>query len=286
MVYIYANIHNMAKHLEAKLNRLMRTLPEGLVVDAAWLGKQGYSSSLRNHYLHAGWLSQPAPRVYARSPLPLRWENVVQSLQNLLNYPLAVGGRTSLEEQGYGHYLGQSVREVHLYGERRPPSWLDALKLDVTFHYHNSARLFSEPTINPAPPLSADTNTDGQFPNGFLMAAGGRVTLPLVSSSPERAILELLDELPNRESFHQVDMLMEGLANLRPSALQSNLEDCRSVKVKRLFFFFADRHRHGWLARLDKDKIDFGSGNRVLVKGGRLDTRYHITVPEDLHGVS
>jgi hypothetical protein len=262
----------------------MRTLPEGLVVDAAWLGKHGYSSSLRNHYLHAGWLSQPAPRVYARSPLPLRWESVVQSLQNLLNYPLAVGGRTSLEEQGYGHYLGQSAREVHLYGEHRPPSWLNELKLDVTFHYHNSARLFSEPTINPAPQLSPDAGTDGQFPNGFMVAPGGRITLPLTTSSPERAILELLDELPNRESFHQVDMLMEGLANLRPSALQSNLVDCRSVKVKRLFFFFADRHRHGWLARLDKEKIDLGSGNRVLVKGGKLDPHYHITVPEDLHG--
>lgn len=264
----------------------MHTLPEGLVVDAAWLGKQGYSSSLRHHYVQTGWLSQPAPRVYARTPLPLSWEKVVQSVQNLLNCPLAVGGRTALEEQGYGHYLSQSAREVHLYGEHRPPSWLDELKLDVTFHYHNSARLFSEPTIFPAPEFSPDPDRDAQFPNGFMMASGGRVMLPLVMSSPERAVLELLDELPNRESFHQVDMLMEGLANLRPSALQSNLVDCRSVKVKRLFFFFADRHRHSWLARLDKSKVDLGSGNRVLVKGGKLDPHYHITVPEDLNGAS
>jgi hypothetical protein len=38
-------------------------------------------------------------------------------------------------------------------------------------------------------------------------------------SSPERAILELLDEVPERETFHQADVLMEGLRNLRPRAL-------------------------------------------------------------------
>ncbi len=59
-----------------------------------------------------------------------------------------------------------------------------------------------------------------------------------------------------------------------------------NVKVKRLFFFFADRHQHAWLKRLDKKAIDLGSGNRVLVKSGRLDKRYRITVPGDLDGVS
>ena len=43
----------------------------------------------------------------------------------------------------------------------------------------------------------------------------------MILSSPERAILELLDELPKRESFHQADMLMEGLTNLRPAVSKS-----------------------------------------------------------------
>ncbi|KKC24159.1 type IV toxin-antitoxin system AbiEi family antitoxin domain-containing protein [Sphingomonas sp. SRS2] len=271
---------------ERKLNWLMRTLPEGLVVDAAWLERHGYSSSLRSHYVQAGWLAQPAPRVYARSPLPLRWEDVVKSLQNLLDHPLAVGGRTALEEQGFGHYLQQSARKVHLYGEQRPPSWLEKLNLDVAFHYHNSARLFGSPVAGPLPSPNLHSDAPTDFPNGSLLASGGRLSLPLVMSSPERAILEWLDELPDRESFHQIDMVMEGLANLRPSALQSNLADCRSVKVKRLFFFFADRHRHGWLARLNPDAVDLGSGKRVLTKGGKLDQRYLITVPGEFHAAA
>lgn len=108
----------------------------------------------------------------------------------------------------------------------------------------------------------------------------------MTCSTPERALLELLDELPKHETFHQVDMLMEGLSSLSPRRLQRVLTACSSVKVKRLFFIFADRHRHAWLKQLDKSAIDLGSGNRVLVKGGKLDRRYRITVPEDLDGVS
>ncbi len=98
-------------------------------------------------------------------------------------------------------------------------------------------------------------------------------------------MLELLDELPDRESFHQVDMLFEGLTNMRPQRLQKLLADCKNVKVKRLFFFFADRHKHAWLKRLDKSMVDLGKGNRVLVKVGKLDRTYQITVPEDMNGV-
>ena len=80
-------------------------------------------------------------------------------------------------------------------------------------------------------------------------------------------------------------MLMQSLSNLSPRRLQKLLADCRSVKVNRLFFFFADRHQHAWLERLDKDAIDFGVGKRMLVKGGKLNKPYQITVPENLDAV-
>jgi hypothetical protein len=105
---------------------------------------------------------------------------------------------------------------------------------------------------------------------------------PLVISSPERAILELLDELPTRETFHDIDMIMEGLVNLSPRRLQPMLEQATSVKVKRLFLYFADRHRHQWAAHLDRDRITLGKGKRALVKRGRLDRIYNITIPEDM----
>jgi hypothetical protein len=57
------------------------------------------------------------------------------------------------------------------------------------------------------------------------------------------------------------------------------------VKTKRLFFFLADRSRHAWLKHLSKESIDLGTGKRMLVKGGKLDPQYQITVPEDLNAI-
>ena len=261
----------MATRSDSKLNRLQQELPEGLLADAAWMEANGYSSALRSQYVRAGWLDSPARRVYRRSRTPLTWQQVVMSLQTLLDLPLAVGGRTALEQQGYAHYLSATMREVHLYGPKRPSTWLADLPLDVTFRWHNSLRLF---------PGDADAPPE---PSPAMLSAAG-VTLSVRYSSKERAVLELLDELPERESYHQVDALMEGLSDLSPRRLQTLLEACASVKVKRLFLFFADRHRHAWRSRIDVSRVDLGSGKRVLVKGGRLDPTYHITVPSDLGG--
>ena len=60
------------------------------------------------------------------------------------------------------------------------------------------------------------------------------------------------------------------------------LRECRSVKVKRLFLWFADQHGHAWVERLDREGVDLGSGKRMLFRGGKLDRKYRITVPEDL----
>jgi hypothetical protein len=121
--------------------------------------------------------------------------------------------------------------------------------------------------------------------DGFLVQPWVEWDWGLVLSAPERAILELLDELPARESFEHADKLMEGLSNMRPQRLQKLLTRCRSIKVKRLFFFFADRHQHAWLKRIDRAAVDLGKGKRMLVKGGKLDRAYQITVPENLDAV-
>jgi hypothetical protein len=269
-----------------KLNQLQQ-LPDGALVDAAWLERRGYSSSLRSQYVKAGWLNQPAPRVYCRGNSPLSWREAIISLQTFLESDLTVGGRSALEELGYGHYLGRR-REVHLYGPQRPPGWLAALPLEVEFVWHNSRRLFpDDPVVTQSddPQSGASDEPLPFLPGGFLIS-GGTAKWGLRLASAERALFQLLDELPGRETFHQVDMLMEGLANLSPRSLQVQLASCTSIKVKRLFFYFADRHRHAWLERLDRSDVDLGTGKRVLVKGGKLDPTYLITVPEELDGLS
>lgn len=106
----------------------------------------------------------------------------------------------------------------------------------------------------------------------------------LVMSSPERAVFEALDELPDQESFHNLDMAFESLTTLRPRTLSALLSSCKKIKVKRLFFVFADRHDHAWRKRLDPEEFDLGSGDRALVKGGKIHPRYRIMVPEEFVG--
>ena len=282
----------MAVQTGTKLNRLLNDIPEGLFVDTAWLEAHGYSRSLRTQYVQAGWLERPAGKLYRRPGEPLRWEQVVLSLQNLLGTPFVVGGRTALELQGYAHYLSHETREVHLYGRGKAPSWLSELQVGPRFLTHNSNRLFrNDPSmIGPLRSMenakAASTQNDRDSADYLKQVPWGHSPWPLTASTPERAMLELLDELPKRESFHQVDDLFSGMSGLSPRRLHKLLSDCRSVKVVRLFFFFADRHHHRWRNQLVHGNFELGSGKRELVKGGRLDKTYNITVPEDLDGIS
>jgi len=61
-----------------------------------------------------------------------------------------------------------------------------------------------------------------------------------------------------------------------------HLEASRSVKVRWLALWFADRHTQPWRERLEPDRIDVGTGNRTLVANGRLDPTYRITYPRGL----
>ena len=59
---------------------------------------------------------------------------------------------------------------------------------------------------------------------------------------------------------------MEGLADLSPRRLDALLRRTRSVKVKRLFFWLAERQGHAWAKRLEPSDFDLGRGKRVLAK--------------------
>lgn len=117
------------------------------------------------------------------------------------------------------------------------------------------------------------------FTSGFTW----KEDLPAIRISiPERAYLEILVGVPDKISFEHAEQLMQGLTSLSPRKTQLLLETCKNVKVRRLFLWFAERSNHAWLKKLDLEKIDLGSGNRVLAKGGKLDTKYKITIPENL----
>jgi len=168
-----------------------------------------------------------------------------------------VGGRTALELQGFAHYLSGSHRETHLYGTRKPPGWATKLELENRLVFHNADRLFRQAANRPLR-RSGSHHRNDLFKSSYIQYPWGQWEWPLKMSSPERASLELLDEIPQRETFHQADVLMEGLRNLSPQRLHTLPVTCRSIKVKRLFLWFAERHQHAWLKRLDRKDVDLG----------------------------
>jgi hypothetical protein len=230
----------------------------------------GVSRQLARKYVSSGWLERFGRGVFVRPGDPVDWLGAVAALQRQLDLEVHVGGLSALSLKGMGHYLHLGAdAQVFLFGEGRTrlPSWFLHYQWTVRVRYH-------------CPMLFA-----GRVESGFTKIERGEYTVRL--SAPERAILEVLHLATTNESLEHAVELVAGLSTLRPSVMQKLLEDCRSVKVKRLLLWAAEHWGHAWFARLEPDRLDLGVGKRVLYRGGRLDRTYQITVPpiEALQGV-
>lgn len=236
------------------------------------------ATSLLARYMASGWLQSPARGVYLRKGGKPTWDGLLHSLQSLEQLPIHAGGRFALARHGHEHYLrlGEPAT-LTLYGEARLPAW--ARKLPLPERIQACGR-------GPFdwPPLSFDADTPGETLNaqGLERLTDGPGAVGIVFSMPERAMLELCDEPPDSALVYELDAIMQGLATLRPQLVGTLLRHCHSIKAKRLFLALAERHHHAWLPHVDLQGVDLGRGKRVLVPGGKLNARFHITLPADL----
>ncbi len=250
------------KRTQMKLPDLMAKWPKGTVVVQSWLRDQGVSRQLANSYQRSNWFKRVGPGAYVRPGDRLDWTGGVYALQSQLGLPVHAGGKTALEMQGFGHFvpLGEGA-PVYLFGDRktRLPVWFLRHSWKVRLVYATKV-LFPKNTK-----VALTQKSVGDYSIGL--------------SEPERAILELMTQVSDGDSFEEAKLLMEGLTGLRPDLMQELLLACASVKAKRLFLFLADLCGHAWVEKLNVLNLDLGKGKRSVVKGGRLDVRYQITVP-------
>lgn len=255
---------------DSKLNLLQQLIPEGVAVPSTWLSANGYTPQLVRKYVQSGWLNTLGSRVYARPGEAVTWEGVMLGLQRLGRLQLHVGGVTSLNRQGLAHYLslGGDVT-VHVWGQDRPPAWVEQVFIDTQWFFHRR-RLFTHD------------------PEQGWAALPTRVRdWTLRGSAPERAIFEVLSEVDETpSSFSFAAELFEGLTTLRPTVVNALLHSCVHNKAKRLFLFLAGHYGYPWAKQIDVDAIDLGHGKRLITRGGKLDRRYQITVPEAFHAGS
>lgn len=265
------------------MDRVLENIQEGRLVTSKWLREQGVSRPYKDFLLREGRLLSVAHGVYRKPGPPLKWQAIVYSLQ-LMGYDLWVGGLSSLELQGVGHYLNVSGKaDVRLYGNDKMPKWVSEVCPSARFFHHRDALFKGSKDLKAVEEsLKRGANKDDVTQmTGIHSIPWGNWDWSIALSTRERAILETMDDLPNGMSFEDVDMLMQGMVNLSPSRVQRLLEDCQNIKVKRLFLWFAERHNHAWYKKLKADQISLGSGKRMLTKGGKLNHKYQITVPRE-----
>ncbi|OGR51315.1 MAG: hypothetical protein A3I11_07260 [Elusimicrobia bacterium RIFCSPLOWO2_02_FULL_39_32] len=244
-----------------KLNHLLTNWPNGTVTVSSWLKDQGYSNPLLSKYKKSSWMESLGHDANVRPNDKVNWTGGLYAIQEQLHLPIHAGGKTALQLHGYAHFLpiGKGVT-VTLFGPTgvKLPSWFLQHDWQVKVHY-TMTKIF------PAGDLGLVRKEMGSF--------------SIKVSSPERAMMEVLHLVPLKESYDEAKLLMEGLTTLRPTLVQDLLEECGSIKVKRLFMHLAEELNLPWAKKLDIKKVNFGKGKRVIRKGGHFDPKYNISIP-------
>ncbi|HUZ61431.1 MAG TPA: type IV toxin-antitoxin system AbiEi family antitoxin domain-containing protein [Hanamia sp.] len=248
----------------------------GVIVPRKWfsdqkipdlkLGRHAIDNLIKSNELYT--LSKG---VYSRSGTTPTWGSVLYSLQNFFDLDVVAGGLTALELMGYGHYTDlKKGDKIHLYYSQKLPKWIDEVVSETEFIRHSNKDLLGRG--NKEPPVFSLKQ--------FCITYNSRnYNLPILISGPERALLEVISGVPKYFSVEFAYQLMQGLTTLSPNKMQSLLENCHSIKMRRLFFWLADHFTYAWLRKIDRTKINLGSGNRVIVKAGKFNSQYNITVP-------
>lgn len=252
----------MSTENESKINSLLSTQPLGSVLTSAWLVDQGYSLELQKRYKKSQWFDSIGRGALIRFADEVDYLGGVYALQTQLGLSAHPAAKTALSLQGKAHYLALSLKKVQIFGNQgeRLPLWFRKHDWHVDIEHQKTSF------------LPADIGLVGIESKNFTVRV----------SSPARAIMECLYLVPKSQPLMEVFEIMEGLNNLRPAVVQELLELCKSVKVKRLFLYLADKADHDWFSYLNLEKIDLGSGKRSIVKEGVYISKYQITVPREL----
>ena len=245
---------------------LDQVLPDGLIVNRQWLYEWGYSRSNIDFYIRSGKLERVGRGVYRRPGPPLKWQHLFYSLQEM-GMRLHIGGRSALDLQGYAHFLNPEgvPKEITLFGPDKLPAWVEETS-PVQFSVIKE-RCFDMPPANALSTIPF-----------------GHWDWELKISAPELALLELVSTVKEVADFKMVDRYFESVTVLHHKRLNVLLQNCGHIRTKRLFLWFAKKHRHAWFDTIDIDTIDLGSGKREIIKGGVLDRDFLITVPRDMGG--
>ena len=213
-------------------------------------------------YVRSGWLERVSTGVYKLEGNSPSLYAAVASYDSQLGKHCHVGASSALDLRGYSHFMAMGKQQAYLFttNEERLRFWMLTADWDMTVKYFTTS-VFK-----------------GEIGLEFFDYRGHS----LLISGPERAFLECLHLAPVNFSLMDVYYVMEMLTSLRPKLVQRLLEECSSIKVKRLFLYMAEKAGHQWFRAIDQAGINLGNGDRHIAKGGKYIGKYGITIPTEL----
>jgi hypothetical protein len=208
-------------------------------------------------YLKSGWVKRLGDGAYQRSSDTISWQGALWPLQQ--EKKIHVSGKTALELQGYEHTLSLGRNKIYV-SYALPvniPRWIRA--------YDFSADLIFLRSFDLDPLYINDLEVN---------------TFTLKVSCLELAAFEICEGILKHYSYESALYFFESLSSLRSDIVQKLLTEAFSIKTKRLFLHFAHKIGHYWFSQINLSEVNLGSGKRQIVKNGKLDPHYLITVPE------
>lgn len=246
------------------LQKLLLNWPVNALYVSSWLTGHGYPYELIQKYINSKWLKSPAKGIFLRHQDEITWQGAIWALQKQLNLKIHVGSKSALELLGYAHYLPLNKQTISIIVPKNNllPKWITKLKFNAKIKTY-STNIFKKTEVSS---LTEIKNNN----------------LELILSAPERAIIEMMYRIPSQYTFQETAEIFTSLTTLRPELVQILLENCTSIKAKRIFLFLAELNNHKWFSKINTSKVELGKGKRVIEKNGIFNSKYLITVPKEL----
>ena len=217
----------MSLLIRQKLKDLLSKWPANAVVTSEWLSHEGFYPQLIRRYVNSGWLVKIGNGAFARKGDNVTWEGFVCALQQKYKNSFHIGAASALEYSGYAHFLPALGKSSFLFlfsnnlekREKLPAWFVD--NADVGCELIRK-KIFKDSCIGLKTKVFS--------------------SLPLLMSIPERAVLEMLAIIPNKETYGMANLVMQGMQGLRAEWVQKLLVNCVSIKAKRLFLYFSEKY--------------------------------------------
>ena len=248
--------------MAVKIKSILQENNRNGVLTTSWLEKRNITRAEQTQYVRSGWLVRIVPGIYHLANVKPTLYSTLASIDEQEGLKYRIAASSALELHGYTHYLSLGQQQAHIItpSNKRLPKWMDGYKWDMALHEF-STKVFDGAT-------------------GVTTIEQNGVKLRI--SSPELAVMECLHLAPETYNLMDVYYLMESLTSLRPSMVTQLLEQCSSIKVKRLFLYMAEKADHPWFKRLDSSNVTLGSGPRSFANGGVAIVKYNIVIPKEL----